>query len=94
MSPTPEEHTRRLHEEAEARTAQAVEEMVGRESFGELLAKVTAMSRPSRVMSGRPAKRRLRTTRSEVSLPMRVSGTAVAHGGQARAGASRARGRA
>ena len=40
-SPTPEEDTRRLYEEAEARTAQAVEEIVGRESFGELLAKVT-----------------------------------------------------
>jgi hypothetical protein len=41
MSPTPEEDTRHLYEEAEARTAQAVEEIVGRESFGELLAKVT-----------------------------------------------------
>lgn len=41
MSPTPEEDTRRHYEEAEARTAQGVEEIVGRESFGELLAKVT-----------------------------------------------------
>jgi hypothetical protein len=39
--PTPAEEARRLYEEAETRTARAMEEMVGRESFGELLAKVT-----------------------------------------------------
>ena len=39
--PTPEQEARRLYEEAEARTAKAVEEVVGREGFGEILARVT-----------------------------------------------------
>jgi hypothetical protein len=39
--PTPEEQVRRLYEDSEARTAKAVEEMVGRDSFGELLARTT-----------------------------------------------------
>jgi hypothetical protein len=38
---TPEQEARRLYEEAESRTAKAVEEVVGRESFGEVLARVT-----------------------------------------------------
>jgi uncharacterized coiled-coil protein SlyX len=39
--PTPQEQVRRLYEEAESRTAQAFEEVVGRESFGQLLARIT-----------------------------------------------------
>jgi hypothetical protein len=39
--PTPADEARRLYEEAEARTARAMEGVVGRDSFGELLAKVT-----------------------------------------------------
>ena len=39
--PTPADEARRLYEEAEARTARAMEELVGRDSFGELLARVT-----------------------------------------------------
>jgi hypothetical protein len=39
--PTPEQEARRLYEEAEARTAKAVEEVVGREGFGEILARMT-----------------------------------------------------
>ncbi len=39
--PSPAEEARRLYEDAEARTAKAFEEMVSRDSFGELLAKVT-----------------------------------------------------
>ncbi len=39
--PTPEEQVRRLYEQAEARTAEAMEELVGRNSFGELLARMT-----------------------------------------------------
>ena len=39
--PSPTEEARRLYEEAEARTAKAFEEVVNRDSFGELLAKVT-----------------------------------------------------
>src|SRR3954465_9866237 len=38
---TPADEARRLYEESEARTARAMEGMVGRDSFGELLAKVT-----------------------------------------------------
>jgi hypothetical protein len=38
---TPERDVRRLYEEAESRTAKAVEELVGREGFGELLARMT-----------------------------------------------------
>jgi hypothetical protein len=38
---TPEEEVRRLYEEAETRTAKAMEQLVSRESFGELLARVT-----------------------------------------------------
>jgi hypothetical protein len=49
MSPTPEQHMRRLYEEAEACTAQAVEEIVGRESFDELLAKVTNVAALTRI---------------------------------------------
>jgi hypothetical protein len=41
QSGTPQEQVRRLYEDAEARTATAVEELVGRPSFGELLARVT-----------------------------------------------------
>lgn len=40
-SPTPAEEARRLYEEAEARTARAMEAVVGRDAFGELLARVT-----------------------------------------------------
>jgi hypothetical protein len=36
--PTPAEEARRLYEEAEARTARAMEELVGRDAFGEILA--------------------------------------------------------
>jgi hypothetical protein len=39
--PTPAEEERRLYEEAEARTARAMEELVGRDAFGEILARVT-----------------------------------------------------
>jgi hypothetical protein len=39
--PTPEQEVRRLYEDAETRTAQAMEAVVGRQSFGELLAMVT-----------------------------------------------------
>jgi hypothetical protein len=38
---SPAEETRRLYEEAESRTAEAMEEVVRREGFGELLARVT-----------------------------------------------------
>jgi hypothetical protein len=38
---TPEEEARRLYGEAETRTAKAMEQLVARESFGELLARVT-----------------------------------------------------
>jgi len=38
---TPEEQVRRLYEQAEARTAEAMEDLVGRNSFGELLARMT-----------------------------------------------------
>ncbi len=41
QSPTPDEQVRRLYEEAEAKTAAAMEQLVGRDAFGELLAKVT-----------------------------------------------------
>jgi hypothetical protein len=40
-SPSPEEQVRRLYEESEARTAKAMERLVGRDSFGELLARAT-----------------------------------------------------
>ncbi len=40
-SPTPQDQVRRLYEEGEARTARAIEELVGRDSFGELLARMT-----------------------------------------------------
>jgi uncharacterized membrane protein YgcG len=40
-SATPQEQVRRLYEDAEARTASAREEVVGRNSFGELLARMT-----------------------------------------------------
>jgi 5'-deoxynucleotidase YfbR-like HD superfamily hydrolase len=39
--PSPTEEARRLYEDAEARTASAMEQLVARESFGELLARVT-----------------------------------------------------
>ena len=39
--PTPAEETRRLYDEAETRTARAFEQLVSRDSFGELLARVT-----------------------------------------------------
>lgn len=39
--PSPAEETRRLYEEAETRTASAFETLVSRDSFGELLARVT-----------------------------------------------------
>ena len=39
--PSPSEETRRLYEEAESRTARACEELVSRDSFGELLARMT-----------------------------------------------------
>jgi len=38
---TPEEDARRLYQEAETRTAKAMEDLVARESFGELLARMT-----------------------------------------------------
>jgi hypothetical protein len=95
MSPTPEEDTRRLYEEAEARTAQAVEEIVGGRSFGELLAKVTdnvvALTHIGNDTWDLvvPNLRLGRAARHHTARP-----SAVAHGGQARAGASGARGRA
>ncbi len=39
--PDPTEEVRRLYEDAEKRTAAAMEELVKRDSFGELLARVT-----------------------------------------------------
>ena len=39
--PTPAEEARRLYEEAETKTARAMEELVGRDAFGEILARVT-----------------------------------------------------
>ena len=39
--PTPAEEARRLYEEAEAKTARAMEDLVGRDAFGEVLARVT-----------------------------------------------------
>jgi hypothetical protein len=39
--PSPAEETRRLYEEAETRTARAFEQLVARDSFGELLARAT-----------------------------------------------------
>jgi len=39
--PSPTEEGKRLYEEAESRTAKAMEGLVARDSFGELLAKVT-----------------------------------------------------
>jgi hypothetical protein len=39
--PTPAEEARRLYEEAETSTARAMEELVGRDAFGEILARVT-----------------------------------------------------
>jgi len=39
--PSPAEETRRLYEEAETRTARAFEGLVSRDSFGELLARLT-----------------------------------------------------
>jgi hypothetical protein len=38
---TPADDARRLYEEAETRTAKAMEELVAREGFGELLARMT-----------------------------------------------------
>jgi hypothetical protein len=40
-TPTPAEEARRLYEEAETKTARAMEELVGRDAFGEILARVT-----------------------------------------------------
>jgi 5'-deoxynucleotidase YfbR-like HD superfamily hydrolase len=40
-SSTPQQQVRRLYEDAEARTASAMEDLVGRPSFGELLARMT-----------------------------------------------------
>jgi hypothetical protein len=39
--PSPSEQVKRLYEEEESRTAKAFEQLVARESFGELLARVT-----------------------------------------------------
>jgi hypothetical protein len=39
--PTPEQELRRLYDDAETRMAKAAERVVGRESFGELLAMLT-----------------------------------------------------
>jgi hypothetical protein len=39
--PSPAEETRRLYDEAETRTARAFEQLVARDSFGELLARAT-----------------------------------------------------
>src|SRR5919107_1017844 len=38
---TPSDEVRRLYEEAETRTARAMEDLVGRDSFGELLSRMT-----------------------------------------------------
>jgi hypothetical protein len=38
---TPTQEARRLYEQAESQTAQAMEQLVGREGFGELLGRVT-----------------------------------------------------
>ena len=40
-SPTPEEQVRRLYDDAESRTAKAMEQLVGGGAFGELLARMT-----------------------------------------------------
>jgi BMFP domain-containing protein YqiC len=40
-SPTPEEQVRRLYEDAETRTAKAMEQLVASQGFGELLARMT-----------------------------------------------------
>jgi BMFP domain-containing protein YqiC len=40
-SPTPEEQVRRLYEDAETRTAKALEQLVASQGFGELLARMT-----------------------------------------------------
>ena len=40
-SPTPEEQVRRLYEDAETRTARAMEQLVAGGAFGELLARMT-----------------------------------------------------
>jgi hypothetical protein len=39
--PAPADKARRLYEEAEASTARAMEDLVGRDAFGEILARVT-----------------------------------------------------
>jgi hypothetical protein len=39
--PSPTEHVKRLYEDSEQRTARAFEDLVARDSFGELLARVT-----------------------------------------------------
>ena|SRR5687768_11288190 len=39
--PSPAEQARRLYDEAEAQTARATEQLVGRDAFGEVLARVT-----------------------------------------------------
>src|SRR6476620_331609 len=39
--PSPAEETRRLYEDAEKRTGRAFEQLVSRDSFGELLARLT-----------------------------------------------------
>jgi hypothetical protein len=39
-TPTPAEQAQKLYEDAEAQTAQAMEDLVNQDSFGELLAKV------------------------------------------------------
>jgi uncharacterized membrane protein YgcG len=41
QSQSPEEQVRRLYEDSEAKTAKAMEELVSRDSFGELLARMT-----------------------------------------------------
>jgi hypothetical protein len=40
-TPTPDQEVRRLYEEAEAQTGKAMERLVGRQAFGELLAMAT-----------------------------------------------------
>jgi hypothetical protein len=40
-SPSPEEQVRRLYEDAETRTAKALEQLVASQGFGELLARMT-----------------------------------------------------
>jgi hypothetical protein len=40
-TPTPEEQARSLYEDAETRTAEAVEQLVASQGFGELLARMT-----------------------------------------------------